>query len=148
MIGLLSVPFVLKLRRKEGSALQKALQFDWNGSVLFISSMTAILIPISWVWFPSPTQTQAHTNNITKGGIMYPWSSWRTLVPLLVGLFGLAGFIVWSRYLARDPILRGSLFKTRSALVSYITAILFGTILWSILYYMVKSLDQTDTMLY
>ncbi len=70
---------------------------------------------------------------------MYSWTSWRTLVPLFIGIASLAGFIVWSRYFAREPILRASLFKSWSPIVSCASAAVMGMILWSILYYMVCS---------
>lgn len=67
---------------------------------------------------------------------MYPWNHWRTLVPLLVGLFGMVLFGIWSCTMAAEPILRGSLFKSPTALVSYFGTIVHGMFLWSVLYYM------------
>lgn len=67
---------------------------------------------------------------------MYPWDNWRTLVPLLVGLLGMVLFGLWSCTMPAEPILRGSLFKLPTALVSYFGTIVHGMFLWSILYYM------------
>jgi hypothetical protein len=73
---------------------------------------------------------------------MYAWDSWRTLVPLIVGLLGLMGFMLWSKYFAKEPILRGSMFKDATALVTYFETVVHGTILWSLLYYMVRMLKS------
>lgn len=67
---------------------------------------------------------------------MYSWNHWRTLIPLLVGCFGMVLFGIWSYNMPIEPILRGSLFKSPTALVSYFGTIIHGMFLWSILYYM------------
>lgn len=67
---------------------------------------------------------------------MYPWTHWRTVVPLIVGIFGMALFGLWSCTMPTEPILRGSLFKSPTALVSYFGTIVHGCFLWSVLYYM------------
>jgi hypothetical protein len=67
---------------------------------------------------------------------MYPWNHWKTIVPLSVGFFGLVLFGLWSCTVPAEPILRGSLFKSPTALVSYFGTIVHGMFLWSILYYM------------
>lgn len=61
---------------------------------------------------------------------MYEWSSWRTLVPLLVGVAGLVSFIFYSKFLridrGHDPLIRGSIFRSSTALASYLGTILHG----------------------
>jgi MFS family permease len=67
---------------------------------------------------------------------MFPWTHWKTIMPLVLGIFGLCMFIVWSTYVPNEPILRGSMFKAPTALVSYFGTIVHGMFLWSALYYM------------
>jgi hypothetical protein len=67
---------------------------------------------------------------------MYDWSSWRTLVPLIVGVFGLIGFIIYSAYTSAEPLIRGTLFNTPTATAAYIGTLVQGLIVWSLLYYM------------
>lgn len=67
---------------------------------------------------------------------MYKWSSWRTLVPLLLGLFGLIGFIIYSIYFSSEPLIRGSLFNSSTAITAYFGTFIHGIIVWSMLYYM------------
>lgn len=57
-----------------------------SGNILVIASTTAVVIGVTW------------------GGVQYPWSSARVLVPLILGLVGLAGFFVYEATLAHNPI--------------------------------------------
>jgi hypothetical protein len=67
---------------------------------------------------------------------MYEWQSWRTLVPLLLGVLGLIGFVVYSTYLSPEPLIRRSLFNTPTAITAYFGTLIHGIIVWSLLYYM------------
>lgn len=67
---------------------------------------------------------------------MYDWSSWRTLVPLILGVFGLIGFTIYSVYVSTEPLIRRTLFTTPTAIVAYIGTLIQGLIVWSLLYYM------------
>ena len=91
---------------------------DWIGSVLFIGSTTSFLIPITW------------------GGVSYAWDSWRTLVPLIIGLVGLVFFVVYEERFAKEPLIRMDVFKNRTAAASYFETTIHGMILWCILYYL------------
>ncbi|KAI9744502.1 MAG: hypothetical protein M1818_002031 [Claussenomyces sp. TS43310] len=117
-IAFVSIPVFLRLNHKVGSIMKKLRSVDWLGSFLFVSSLTSFLIPLTW------------------GGIMYDWSSWRTLCPLLFGIAGLAGFMMYSRYLSADPLIRGSIFSTATAKSGYAGTVIHGIITWSLLYYM------------
>lgn len=43
---------------------------------------------------------------VTYGGLGYPWSSCRTLLPIMLGLAGMNATMVWERYGASKPFLR------------------------------------------
>lgn len=117
-IAAVGIPICLRLHMKEGSIWEKLKEFDWLGSFLFVSATTSLLIPITW------------------GGVMYDWSSWRTLVPLTIGVPGITGFILYSVYIPRLPLIRRSLFNTPTAITAYIGTLVQGLIVWSLLYYM------------
>lgn len=53
-----------------------------------------------------------------------------------VGAGGLLLFMLWSSTVPNEPILRGSMFKSPTALVSYFGTVVHGMFLWSALYYM------------
>lgn len=67
---------------------------------------------------------------------MFPWSSWRTLFPLLLGFFGIIGFILYEGYIISQPLINLRIFKSRTAVVNYIGTVLHGVILWCMLYYL------------
>lgn len=71
-----------------------------------------------------------------KGGVSYAWDSWRTLVPLIVGIFGMAGFIFFEEYVAKEPLIRLDVFKNRTTSASYFGTVIHGMVLWCILYYL------------
>ncbi|KAK5109795.1 hypothetical protein LTR62_006528 [Meristemomyces frigidus] len=117
-IGAPLVVLFLNLYFKNTTFMQQLRRIDWVGGFLFIASTTGILIPISW------------------GGVMYSWSSWRTLVPLIVSASGLAAFVVWEEKYAVEPLIRLRVMKTRTTAVTYLGDFLQGLLLWCNLYYM------------
>lgn len=117
-IGSVFVFFFLNLRRMPGSLVEKIRQIDYIGTVLFISSLSAFLVPLTW------------------GGISYPWNSWHTVVPLVIGALGLVIFGFYEYKFARDPIIPPKIFYNRTATVSFMGSAFQGFILWCLLYYM------------
>lgn len=117
-IGAVLITIFLKLNQRQGDFLAKLREVDWIGMVLFLGSTTGFLIPITW------------------GGVQYPWDSWRTLVPLIVSAAGIIAFIVHQEKFASHPLIRTSVFKTKSAALLYLTTVIHGIILWAILYFM------------
>ena len=108
----------LKLNFKPSSLLSKLRRVDYVGIILFTSSMTGFLIPVTW------------------GGVQYSWTSWRTLVPLLVSAAGLVAFWIWIELFAKEPLIRPRVLKNRTAAASYIGIIAHGLTLWMIIYYL------------
>ncbi|PUU74404.1 major facilitator superfamily domain-containing protein [Tuber borchii] len=116
-LGFVLIPLFLNLNHRTTSFLEKLGRVDWIGSVLFVGSTMSLLIPITW------------------GDVMYPWDYWRTLAPLLLGVVGLTGFVLYERFLAKEPLIRLGVFSTRTASVNYLGTVMHGLILWSLLYY-------------
>ena len=112
-IGLLSVPMVMRLHAKRASLKERLIQVDWVGGFLFVSSTCSFLIGLTW------------------GGSQYPWLSWRTLVPLIVGFEGIIITVLWERYGAPKPFLRLELFNSYSASATYTGAGLQGLLVRS-----------------
>lgn len=82
---------------------------------------------------------------------MFAWSSWRTLFPLLIGAAGLIGFGFYERWLSSkiydsdgnqlpgnhiDPIIRFTIFRNWTLLITYLGTMIHGMVLWSLLYYL------------
>jgi hypothetical protein len=66
---------------------------------------------------------------------MFDWNNWHTVVPMVLGIIGLLGFLAHSKYIALEPLIRGSIFSTSTAKVGYLGTFLHGIIVWSILFY-------------
>jgi hypothetical protein len=119
-LGTLMIIIFLKLNYQTSEFMAKLRRVDWIGTVLFIAATTGLLIPLTW------------------GGVMYEWSSWRTLVPLIVCAVGLVGFVFYEELLDRrggEPIIRFEVMKNRTAAVTYFGTFIHGFLLWCILYY-------------
>ncbi|KAI9816628.1 MAG: hypothetical protein M1832_005013 [Thelocarpon impressellum] len=127
-IAFVMIPLALRLYQKKNAFLVKLGQVDWIGSVIFVASITSILVPLSW------------------GGVMYSWGHWRTLVPLIVGAGGLLLFILYSKCIPAEPLIRGSIFKSGTAVVTYLGTVLHGIILWSLLYYLPLYYEAVKSM--
>jgi predicted membrane channel-forming protein YqfA (hemolysin III family) len=104
------IPIFLKLNHINSSLMEKLSKIDWAGSFIFIASTTSLLIGISW------------------GGVMYPWDSWRTLVPIIIGFAGLFGFVFYEKHVAADPVIRLRVFKSRTSLVNYAGTFFHGLV--------------------
>lgn len=117
-IGSVGIALFLKLHYRPRSIRAKLAEVDYVGSFLFTASAASFLIPITW------------------GGVMYSWSSWRTLVPLLLGAGGLVAFSIFEAKIATVTILPTILFKNRTTSIAYFGNFIHGMILYSILYYL------------
>jgi hypothetical protein len=108
----------LTLKLAPSSLLDKLRRIDYTGTILFVGSLSSFLIPLTW------------------GGVSYDWDSWHTLVPLLVGVAGLAAFIFYEYRYAVEPIIPPAIFVNRTASVSFLGSVLQGLIMWCALYYL------------
>jgi MFS family permease len=117
-VGALAILLFLKLNIIPTSLAEKLRKIDYVGTVLFVGSVASFLIPLTW------------------GGVLYPWDSWRTLVPLIIGACGLAVFAYYESRFATDPIIPPTIFQNRTATVSFIGSLLQGLVLWCVLYYL------------
>ncbi|MDI1492370.1 MAG: hypothetical protein OHK93_003584 [Ramalina farinacea] len=132
-LGFLTLPFCLRQNHPPGQLADKLRGFDWLGAVLLTGATTAFLMPVSW------------------GGVMFPWSSPRTLVPLILGIGGLVTFVFYESLIFRrtmpphsssstdsktTPLIPLPIFSSRTAVVSYLGTLIHGLILWCLLYYL------------
>ncbi|CEL06579.1 hypothetical protein ASPCAL09752 [Aspergillus calidoustus] len=116
-IATILVLLFFRLEKPRGTLRTRLSKIDYVGTPLFIASISSFLIPLTW------------------GGVMYPWTSWRTLVPMCIGAAGLCGFIVRSIN-SSNPMIPHSVFNNRSAAIAFATSSLQGLILWGALYYL------------
>ncbi|KAI4711439.1 hypothetical protein J4E89_004004 [Alternaria sp. Ai002NY15] len=96
---------------------EKLKRVDWLGAVLFIGSMTSLLIGISW------------------GGIQHPWDSVATLAPIIAGMTGIVAFFLWQWYRKEHTLLPLAVFESWSAIAAFYNALINGLLLFTTLYY-------------
>jgi EmrB/QacA subfamily drug resistance transporter len=87
---------------KEKSLATSLGRIDWLGNLIFIGSISSVLLALAWA------------------GAVYAWTSSNVLVPLLVGLAGLAGFFVFegSRF-STQPMMPLHLFSNRTSAAAF-----------------------------
>ena len=112
------VPAFMKLNLIPGSIAQKLKRVDWLGNAIFIAATTSLLIPLTW------------------GGVQYPWDSWHTLVPLLIGVAGLVGFAVYESYIALEPTIRLGLLRNYNMAYSLFATLINALIVYGSLYFL------------
>lgn len=117
-IGAVGIIAFLTLENRSRTLRQKLLEIDYLGALIFLGSTTSFLIGVTW------------------GGVMAPWDSARTLVPMIIGVFGICLFAGWEALFATHSILPLSIFKNKDTNIAYFLDFTHGIILWAILYYM------------
>lgn len=118
--GLILLFFFLHTNYQRGqTVLQRLARIDYMGNFIFILANVAILIALTW------------------GGAVYPWSSYRVIVPLVLGFVGLGLFTAfeWSPKLCPEPSFPRVLVSNRtSAAALFLTFIHAICTYWSIYY--------------
>lgn len=104
---------------KEMSFLQKLSRIDLAGNSVLVASTVSILYALSYA------------------GTRYLWSSWHTLVPLLLGFFGLFIFgWLQSTGLSAEPLMPPRFFKTRTSVILAIATFLSSALLYWCIFFL------------
>jgi hypothetical protein len=77
---------------------------------------------------------------------MFDWSSWHTVAPLVIGATGIIVFVLYSKYISTEPLIRGSIFTTSTAKAGYFGTVIHGILTWSILFYLPLYYEVAKTM--
>ncbi|KAI2620573.1 MFS general substrate transporter [Hypoxylon sp. NC1633] len=119
-LALILMFFFLNVQhRRDRSILGRIRRIDFVGNGILIGGTTSMLIAL------------------TYAGTRYAWSSWNTLVPLIIGFaaFFLAGAFEASRFAPTEPVMPSRLFATRTSVIIAINTFLFtAAIYWSIFF--------------
>ncbi|KAL6857588.1 hypothetical protein ACO1O0_005029 [Amphichorda felina] len=105
--------------KKEMSFAQKLGRIDYIGNLLLIASTVSVLYAM------------------TYGGTREPWSSWRTILPLVLGLLGLCLF-VWVETLSfiKEPVVPPRLFANRTSVTVFAVTFLNSALLYWMLFFL------------
>jgi hypothetical protein len=106
-------------KTKKTSIKQKLRRIDYGGNVLFILGVTLILVALAY------------------GGTKWAWTSYQTLMSLLLGLFILVIFLFYeeSNY-CKEPTLPLRLFRNRTSAAAYAITFLHSLLTLQILYFL------------
>lgn len=99
--------------------LMRLKRIDWFGNIVFVLSMVSVLIALSW------------------SGSRYPWSSFRVIVPLVMGFFGFAVFVLYeaSEYCV-NPTMPLHLFSNRTSGTAFGLTFLHSLSAISVMYFL------------
>jgi MFS family permease len=127
------VPICINLKVAPTSLIAKLKRIDYVGALIFIGSATGFIMGISW------------------GGVQFAWSSWHTIVPIVVGLVGFIGFYFYEDRVAVEPVVPTAIFKNRNIAAAYFLTVIHSLIVLSLVYYLplyyegVKGFNTTIT---
>lgn len=118
-VALITLYISLHVNYKRTTFRESIGRFDWFGSFLVITSAIAVLFAL------------------TYGGARYPWSSFRVIVPLVLGLLGLIGFHTFEAVgWAKDPLMPPHLFGNRTSAIAFYATFIHGFIFIWVLYFL------------
>ncbi|KAH6892958.1 major facilitator superfamily domain-containing protein [Thelonectria olida] len=109
--------FFFHLRPLEADAGAKLRRLDWGGMALFTIGATCLCLPLSWA------------------DSLYPWSSWRTILPLVIGLLVLVGF-GWYEKFPTAAMFPYRIFATNTARMALLGGFINGLVLYTALFYL------------
>ncbi|ROW07725.1 hypothetical protein VMCG_03614 [Cytospora schulzeri] len=126
-IGWINLPLVaismvlavlfMRLKRLETSFLSRLAKIDWIGMAIFITACALVSVPLSWA------------------GVMYPWSSWKTLVPLIIGVLTIISLAIYEKY-PQEAVFPYRIFKSRTAVLCLLGSSIHGMLLYTLLLYL------------
>ena len=116
--ALILLPIFLTLRNERSSTISKIRRVDWPGIVLLTVGMTCFILAVAW------------------GGQMFPWTSWQTIFPLVLGVITL-GLFAWYEKYPKEPALSPRLFANRTSAIAFFGSCIHGIIIWCLVYYLV-----------
>ncbi|KAK9235320.1 major facilitator superfamily domain-containing protein [Lipomyces kononenkoae] len=117
-IALPLIPLCLRLSLARSKFSEKVRRIDWIGMVLFVGSVTSLLLGVSF------------------GGTMFPWRSASVVVPLVIGGCGTIVFCAYEWFVAKEPMVPMRIFTDRTAIVNYIGTLMHGIVLWCVVYFL------------
>jgi MFS family permease len=104
--ALIMLFFFLRLKyRREPTWRAALLRVDWLGNAIFIPSVLAVLL------------------GLVMGGTLFPWSSWRIIVPIVLGVCGWILFhLHQASPICREPSVPPRLFANRTSCIGFFLA--------------------------
>ena len=115
----------LKLDPPEASFKTAMKKFDWVGMVMLSGSIIGLMY------------------GVLVGGNTSPWDSAGTLVPLIFGVLGIAGFVVFEGRIPAKPMIPPRIFANRTAASGFLASALHGLIFWATSFYLILYVSRS-----
>lgn len=116
-VAVVLIPPFLNLRPIKLSMKEKIRQLDWIGIPLFIAGMTSFVLGITW------------------GGVLFPWASWKTLLPLILGIVVLLVFVAYESQPV-EPMIPYRILTNKNGAIALVGAFLHGIIVFGVVFYL------------
>lgn len=107
-LGLLGIPFALDLRVSKNVPLRKLRTLDWSGVTMAFLGFGSIMAGLSW------------------GGLLYRWSEWQTIVPIVIGAAVILALTFYQSKWALNPQFGKKIFRSRMMTMTYVGCFLHG----------------------
>ena len=105
--------------QKEMTFLQKIKRIDYGGNLIIIGSTVSVLYAL------------------TYGGTRYAWSDGHVLAPLVIGLVGLVGFVLYENApVVIEPVTPPRLFNNQTSAVVFIATFLNSALLYWVMFFL------------
>ncbi|KAK2877266.1 hypothetical protein FQN49_001290 [Arthroderma sp. PD_2] len=117
--SLILLYFFLRVASPPNEGIRKQIsRVDFVGNAILVTAVISILLSLTWA------------------GTLYPWSSWRIILPLVLGFIGLLGFYVHQTYFCIEPSIPLRLFPTPTSLFSLILAFVGSILIYWVGYFL------------
>ncbi|UZP34143.1 hypothetical protein NXS19_001959 [Fusarium pseudograminearum] len=101
------------------STMEKLKRIDYIGNAILIGSSVSILIALTWA------------------GPVHPWSDARILAPLILGILGLVGFVIYEGSgIPSEPVMPIRLFPSRTSYIVYANTFLNQLLIMWLYYFL------------
>ncbi|KAI1412114.1 MFS general substrate transporter [Hypoxylon sp. FL1857] len=102
---------------KVTNPVSKLFKLDYLGSLIFMGSMVSILL------------------GLVRGGVEQPWSSWKIILPLVLGIVGWIAFHVHQTFFTNIPSVPSRLFKNRTSATAHVLTLFSSITIQSMIYF-------------
>ncbi|KAF8525872.1 iron permease [Hysterangium stoloniferum] len=102
-VAIAVVIFALRVKQPPRTNMAKKLMsIDWVGHFVIIASTASCILALTWA------------------GIEFPWTSVQVLAPLICGLVGIGGALIYEALLAKNPTIPIIILSNRTSLSGYV----------------------------
>jgi MFS family permease len=118
-IALVAMFAFLKVKHKRDPTWKhSARRVDYLGNFIFIASISAVLF------------------GLIMGGTTYPWSSWRVILPLVLGIVGWICFHIHQKWFCTEPSVPPHLFGNRTSAIGFVLGFTSSILLVWVVYFL------------